>query len=250
MSEILFLGKDKPAVREALEYLHNDPATHVVGVVAVNDAMADYSKHLGIPTLSHDEAHQRPWNDIDLAVSYLYPKMIREPLISGPKLGAINFHPAPLPKYRGVAPYSRAILEGDDTYGVSAHYVDKDFDTGDLIAVDKFTIDPKTTTAQLLEKQASDKMFALFKNIMGRVKRGRPLPRLQQSSGESIYTAKADLDRLREVHLDDDPETVSRKIRAFFFPPHDGAFVKIDGKEIALRDSQHLAEIAKQHDVQ
>ena len=53
----------------------------------------------------------------------------------------LNFHPAPLPDIRGLGGYNVAILEDFAEWGVSAHFVDEEFDTGDLVRVDRFPID-------------------------------------------------------------------------------------------------------------
>ena len=45
-------------------------------------------------------------------ISFLYWRLIREPLISLGRIGCLNFHPAPLPDLRGLGGYNVAILEG------------------------------------------------------------------------------------------------------------------------------------------
>ncbi len=243
MLKILFLGKDKPATRRALHYLHQQPDFAVIGLVTDTSTFADFAHGLGITVFTHEQAHGESWETIDLAVSYLYSKRISEPLISSPRLGCINFHPAPLPKYRGVAPYSRAILENEKQYGVSVHFVDKDFDSGDLIGVREFKIDQEKITALGLEQQASRELFLLFVKTMNLFRQGSP-PRIPQEPAGAIYTSQQDLDSLREVKASDSPQLVSRKIRAFFYPPHRGAFIKIQGHEFTLFDDDRLSEVA------
>ena len=58
-----------------------------------------------------------------------------------PGSACLNFHPAPLPDMRGLGGYNVAILEDFEEWGVSAHFVDEEFDTGDLVRVDRFPID-------------------------------------------------------------------------------------------------------------
>ena len=80
------------------------------------------------------------FNNVDLIISYLYPKKIGEKLMKLSKMGCINFHPAPLPEFRGVNPYSFGILEDFPYWGVTAHFIDKEFDTGDIIKVKKWML--------------------------------------------------------------------------------------------------------------
>src|SRR5262245_39304488 len=50
---------------------------------------------------------------------YLLPA----PLLNIAPLGVVNLHPSLLPKYRGRAPINWAILKGETTLGLTAHYV-------------------------------------------------------------------------------------------------------------------------------
>ena len=94
----------------------------------------------GLPLVSEAELYADP-PEVDVVISFLYWKLIREPLISLGRIGCLNFHPAPLPDLRGLGGYNVAILEGRDEWGVSCHFVDERFDTGDLVEVERFPID-------------------------------------------------------------------------------------------------------------
>jgi methionyl-tRNA formyltransferase len=50
-----------------------------------------------------------------------------------PRLGAINLHPSLLPKYGGPIPVHWAVRNGDTEIGITAHWMDEDFDTGPII---------------------------------------------------------------------------------------------------------------------
>jgi methionyl-tRNA formyltransferase len=50
-----------------------------------------------------------------------------------PPLGPINLHASLLPKYRGAAPIQRALLAGETETGVTAQWMAKGLDTGDVI---------------------------------------------------------------------------------------------------------------------
>ncbi len=57
--------------------------------------------------------------------------------------GAINVHPSLLPKYRGAAPLEHALLNNDDTTGVSIIEVDPNrFDAGAVLSQSKHAINP------------------------------------------------------------------------------------------------------------
>ena len=90
-----------------------------------------------VAAASDEELHASPPANVDVVISFLFPKLIREPLCPLGRVGCLNFHPAPLPDYRGLGGYNIAILEGLRV-GVSCHFVDERFDTGDLVEVERF----------------------------------------------------------------------------------------------------------------
>lgn len=53
---------------------------------------------------------------------------------------AVNFHPAPLPRGRGVYPLPAAILEEAATWGLSCHKVEHEFDSGDVLQSVEFPL--------------------------------------------------------------------------------------------------------------
>ena len=45
--------------------------------------------------------------------------------------------------------------------------------------------------------------------------------------------------------MDDPPDLTARRIRAFWYPPHDGATLELDGQTVTLVDRRLLAEAAE-----
>lgn len=68
----------------------------------------------------------------DIIISVLFEKMIPEEIIGLPKKAALNIHPAPLPRYAGVAPTFWVLSGGEKKTAVTIHYLDNEFDTGDV----------------------------------------------------------------------------------------------------------------------
>ena len=54
-------------------------------------------------------------------------------IINIPKYGTINLHASLLPKYRGAAPISRAIINGDNETGLTTFFIKQKVDTGNVI---------------------------------------------------------------------------------------------------------------------
>ncbi len=132
-----------------------------------------------------------------------------------------------------------AVLEGMREWGVSCHFVDDSFDTGDLVEVERFPIDPDSATAYSLDLESQERLLGLFQRVMGKVVAGEELPRTPQAGGR--YVGRDDFERLRRVQPGDD---LDRKLRAFWYPPHPGAVVEVDGRDLTLVDERLLAELA------
>ena len=70
----------------------------------------------------------------DLLIVFGFGWKLPKSVLEIPRLGAINIHVSMLPKYRGPAPMLWAIRNGDPTGGVTIHWMDEGFDTGNIIA--------------------------------------------------------------------------------------------------------------------
>jgi methionyl-tRNA formyltransferase len=176
--------------------------------------------------------------NIDVVISYLFWKKIKKSLITLPKIGCINFHPAPLPEFRGFSPYTFGILNKSSYWGVSAHFVDEKFDTGNLIKTSKFSIDIKEETSFSLEQKSQKQLYLLFKKIMKILTNSKEISSRPQSNGK--YFSKNDFENNREIFLHDSKEEMDRKIRAYWYPPFEGAFIKINNKKLFVLNQKIL----------
>lgn len=79
---------------------------------------------------------------------YMVPKTVRRLF---PK-GVLGIHASLLPKYRGGAPLTWAMINGEPETGVSAFFFEDGVDTGDVLARRRFAIDYSDTIKDLLEK--------------------------------------------------------------------------------------------------
>ena len=243
---VVFMGKSKRSAVLALDWLAARGA-EVVAVVAPDpDDLTHERQRLdlaasrhGMPLTTEEELYANPPTDVDVVVSFLFWSLIREPLISLGRAGCLNFHPAPLPDYRGVGGYNVAILDGLASWGVSCHFVDEHLDTGDLVEVERFAIDPESETAFSLDLKSQEHLLALFERVMQRVHDGEQLPRAPQEDGR--YVSRAEFEELRVVRPGDD---LRRKLRAFWYPPWPGAVLDVDGQRVTLVDESLLADVA------
>jgi methionyl-tRNA formyltransferase len=240
------MAKAKRSAARALDWLAVEGADVVAVVAGEPDELTRDEQRVdlvaerhGLRLVSDEELYANPPDDVDLVISFLFWKRIREPLLSLGGIGCLNFHPAPLPDMRGVGGYNVAVLDGLAEWGVSCHFVDEQLDTGDIVEVSRFPIDPARSTALSVDVESQEQLFELFQRVMRRMLAGEKLPRTPQ--GEGRYVSREEFEAMRRVQPGDD---LDRKLRAFWYPPYPGAVVEVDGRELTLVDETLLAEAA------
>ncbi len=93
-------------------------------------------------------------HDIDLIVLAGYMKMLDGALIERYEKRIINSHPSLLPKFGGAGMYGRYVHEavvqaGERSSGVSVHYVEREYDSGEIILQKSIEVDPSWNASQL-----------------------------------------------------------------------------------------------------
>ena len=240
------MAKCKRSAARALEWMVAEGAEIAAVVASEPDEFTRGEQRVdlvaeehGLPLVSDADLYREPPSDVDLVISFLFWKRIREPLLSLGRGGCLNFHPAPLPDIRGLGGYNVAVVEGMSEWGASCHFMDAEFDTGDLVEVERFPIDADADTAFSLDLRSQERLYELFKRVMRRALAGEELPREPQATGR--YVDREEFESLRRVRPGDD---VERKLRAFWYPPYPGAVVDVDGREFTLVDERLLREAA------
>lgn len=90
----------------------------------------------------------------DICAVVAYGRILPQKVLDVPKYGCINIHASLLPKYRGSAPYQWAVLDGLTETGVTAMYLTREMDAGDIIDVSKTPIGENETAGELLDHLA------------------------------------------------------------------------------------------------
>ncbi|MFN8471346.1 MAG: methionyl-tRNA formyltransferase [Anaerolineae bacterium] len=90
----------------------------------------------------------------DLIVVAAYGLILPPSVLAIPRLGNINVHASLLPRWRGAAPITFALLAGDSVTGVTIMLMDEAMDTGDILTQVEETIHPDDTTGSLSERLA------------------------------------------------------------------------------------------------
>lgn len=90
----------------------------------------------------------------DVVAVVAYGRILPQRVLDIPTIGCINIHASLLPCYRGSAPYQWAVLDGLTETGVTAMYLCREMDAGDIIDCAKTPIDPNETAGELLDRLA------------------------------------------------------------------------------------------------
>lgn len=126
----------------------------------------------------------------DVVAVVAYGRILPQKVLDIPAKGCINIHASVLPKYRGSAPYQWAVLDGCKETGVTAMYLCREMDAGDIIEVSKTKIGPDETAGELLDRLAVLGAQLLSKTL-GRMAAGN-VERTEQDHGAATYAPMLD----------------------------------------------------------
>jgi methionyl-tRNA formyltransferase len=103
----------------------------------------------------------------DMIVVTSFGIILPQSVLDIPTYGCLNLHPSLLPLYRGPTPIPAAILAGDDVTGTSIMLIDKNIDSGPILAQREVPIEPSDTTQSLTDKLAHISADLLMETLPG-----------------------------------------------------------------------------------
>ena len=165
----------------------------------------------------------------DVIIVAAFGQILPQSVLDIPPYGCINIHPSLLPRFRGASPVTAAILAGDDFTGVSIALLDKDLDTGPILARATISISPRDTTDSLTGK-LSLVAARLLQEVLVCWLRGDIAPR-PQNDADAIYSGKITKE---DGEIDWRLPTVDiwRRVRAF--QPWPGCYTRWEGKQLKI----------------
>lgn len=155
---------------------------------------------IGKDSINLEMVHSLQMLDLDYIIGIHYPFIIPKEILTTPKIGFINLHPAYLPYNRGWHTPSWAILNGTK-YGATLHFMSDRVDEGDIILQKDIDIMPSDTADELyarvlkLEEEVFISAFPMLVSL-------KP-PRIKQNLKEGDSHTKKDLEKRQEVKLSD-----------------------------------------------
>lgn len=151
--------------------------------------------------------------NVDLGVVSSFNKRLPKELLQLSKDGFINLHPSKLPDYRGANPYSHVIINGEEESAITLHYMDENFDTGDIISQYCFSLDLNETMGTLFYR--TNQMCASMLYEALDYYETHDFPRTQQPKDGEYKTAEALSFERKNIFIDwnKSAEEIERFIR-------------------------------------
>ena len=111
--------------------------------------------------------------NIDLLVLAGFLWLVPDTILANYPKRIINIHPALLPKYGGKGMYGdrvhkEVLANGDEESGISIHYVNEDFDTGEIIYQARFKIE-KNDDLEIIKFKGQQLEHQYFPKIIEQV---------------------------------------------------------------------------------
>lgn len=124
--------------------------------------------------------------DVFVAVGYM--NLLKEQVLTTPRIVAANFHASLLPAYRGKHPVFWALRNGERWVGLTVHVMDPNFDTGDILYQVKVRT-LKRDTVNTAYKRIMDKSVPLVRRLILDAGNGQLTPLPQAGAGASYFSS-------------------------------------------------------------
>jgi methionyl-tRNA formyltransferase len=172
-----------------------------------------------------------PWRP-DLIISGGFPWRIPADVLALPRLGAINFHDALLPRHRGPNATGWAFRLDDAETGLTIHRITPEFDTGPVLAQARVPITDDDNLSTLMAKIV-DQAPALLRQALERVARGDPGDAQPESEATEAGLFE---DGWRIIDWSQPARTIHNQVRSWVglrdIPL--GALAEIDGETLQI----------------
>jgi len=199
-------------------------------------SVAGLARRYGIPVYTPESVNTPEWIERirswepDLLFSFYYRNMIKEEILSIPRLGAFNMHGSLLPKYRGRVPINWAVLHGEKETGVTLHHMVKRADAGDIVDQETVPIGYEDTAQDVFNKCVKAARLVLERQLDALTQGTAPRRRQDESLATYFGGRKPEDGR---INWTESAETIYNLIRAVT-QPYPGAFTEVGGKRLFI----------------
>ena len=165
----------------------------------------------------------------DLFIVIAYGHILKNPLLGLPRLYPLNLHASLLPKYRGAAPISWAIINGEKETGISVIKMNELMDAGDILLQKKLAIE-QDDTAQMLEEKLAILAARASLEAIDIIGKGS-IEFIRQRAQESSFAPKLEKSH-GLINWNNDALSIVNQIRGLI--PWPGAFTYYNGRLVKV----------------
>tara|TARA_B100001094_G_C18069091_1_gene739040 strand:- start:306 stop:1214 length:909 start_codon:yes stop_codon:yes gene_type:complete len=244
---------DGPWSHEGIDLISRDSELEIVFIVPryeVQDPiLKKWAQKLGVDYLpikninSNDSIEKISSYEADILVSMSFNQIIKKPLISLTKYKFINCHAGQLPFYRGCNVLNWVLINGEEKFGVTVHYIDEGIDTGDIIMQEVSNITENDDYASILERATKMCSKLLYKSLIS-IKNSSVKPIKQSSIDVRGSYCRRRIDGDEWIDWSLSSEKIYNFVRGITKP---GPYARstIDNKLILIHKAQILENTAK-----
>jgi natural product biosynthesis luciferase-like monooxygenase protein len=215
----LILGEG-PLVIPCAETLLRHKHT-IQAIVSTNDVIREWARDQEIRCLARQDellsaGDGRP---VDYLFSIANLSIVPARILALPRLGAINFHDGPLPRYAGLHATTWAILNRETSHGVTWHEMKETVDAGAILKQSVFSLAPDET-AFTLNRKCFKVGIDSFEELVGALTDGtlRALP--QDLSRRTYFARRARPAAQACIDWTLPAERIAASVRSLDFGPY------------------------------
>lgn len=163
---------DGPWSHKALEKISRDQRFEISFIVPrfrqQDPVLKEWAEKLSADFLVFENVNSSSTIDVlkeyncDLFVSMSFNQILKKDILEVPPLGFINCHAGELPFYRGRNVLNWAIINDEDHFSVTVHYIDEGVDTGPIILQNSIKITDQDNYGTVLGKAVESCADLLF----------------------------------------------------------------------------------------
>lgn len=220
----------------SLVVTHNDnPAENIWF-----DSVARLAAERGLPYVTPGDPNTAEVVDRILALqadflfSFYYRHMLKPPLLTAARHGALNVHGSLLPKYRGRVPVNWAVINGETETGATLHYMTGKPDAGDIVDQQAVPIAIDDTAFDVFQKVTGAAANVLNRSLPALLAGNAPR-RTQDLASGSYFGGRKPEDGRIDWSL---PAARIHNLVRGVAPPYPGAFTTLRGSTMRILRSR------------
>lgn len=161
---------------------------HISGVITAAPRVRAWAQQKGLRTIDADGDYAAALRDeaFDYLFAITHLAILPDEVLALPARATINFHDGPLPRYAGLNTPAWALLNREESYGISWHLVTPGVDEGDLLQQRHFDLSADETSLSL-----NTRCFAAgldsFTELVGQLEAGNEVRTPQDLSERTVF---------------------------------------------------------------